>query len=110
VQDLGFTDEQKQYLEGFISALVKKHRAELPTSSPPIETDAQTGGIAADEQRLKDPANIHVQAQDRWVTAGGKLVPEELAKRAKHPFDMWDEMLVKRGGRAVSNGNRPLSA
>jgi ferredoxin-nitrite reductase len=26
------------------------------------------------------------------VAAGGKLVPEELAKREKNPFDIWDEM------------------
>jgi ferredoxin-nitrite reductase len=35
---------------------------------------------------------LHYAAQDRTVTAGGKLVPEELAKREKHPFDIWDEM------------------
>ena len=58
MQDLGFTEEQKQYLEGFISALVKKHRAELPTSSPLIQTDAQTSVSTADEQRLKDPVSI----------------------------------------------------
>jgi ferredoxin-nitrite reductase len=94
VQDLGFTEEQKQYLEGFISALFKKHGAELPIASPSIQIDAQTSGSTAGEQRLKDPAYIHLAAQDRWVKAGGKLVPEELAKRAKHPFDMWDEMLA----------------
>jgi ferredoxin-nitrite reductase len=94
VADLGFTEEQKQYLAGFISALIEKHRAELPTSSPSIQTDAQTSGNAAGEQRVKDPAYIHLEAQDRWTKAGGKLVPEELAKRVKHPFDMWDEMLA----------------
>jgi ferredoxin-nitrite reductase len=35
---------------------------------------------------------IHYEAQDRVIAAGGKLVPEEIAKREKHPFDMWDEM------------------
>ncbi len=39
-----------------------------------------------------DPAAIHIAAQDRAVAASGKLVPEELAKREKNPFDMWDEM------------------
>ena len=104
VQDLGFTEEQKQYLDGFISALVKKHSAELPTSSPSIRTDAQTGGSTADEQRLKDPAYIHLEAQDRWVRAGGKLVSEELAKRAKHPFDMWDEMLANAAAERFPKG------
>jgi ferredoxin-nitrite reductase len=35
---------------------------------------------------------IHYEAQDRTTAAGGKLVPEEVAKREKHPFDIWDEI------------------
>jgi ferredoxin-nitrite reductase len=93
VQDRGFTEEQKQYLEGFIAALVKKHGTNLPASSSSAEANAQPRGIAGDLQQLNDPSYIHREAQDRWITAGGKLVPEELAKRTKHPFDMWDEML-----------------
>ena len=65
------------------SCLQSRHR---------FPANAQTGGTRTAELRLTDPAFIHVKAQDRWVEAGGKLVPEELAKRAKHPFDMWDEM------------------
>ena len=94
MQDFGFTEEQKQYLEGFIAALVKKRGAELPTASSSVHGNAQIEGSKTDEERLKDPAYIHLEAQDRWLQAGGKLAPEELAKRAKHPFDMWDEMLA----------------
>jgi len=94
VQDSGFTEEQKQYLEGFIAALVKKRSAELRRVSPSVGASEQISGIESGEPRLKDPAFIHIEAQNRWVQAGGKLVPEELAKRAKHPFDMWDEMLA----------------
>ena len=94
MQDPGFTEEQKQYLEGFISALIKKRGAELPTPSPSIQPDAQTRGSIAHEQQLGEPAYIHLAAQDRWMKANGSLPPEELAKRAKHPFDMWDEMLA----------------
>ena len=93
MQDPGFTEEQKQYLEGFIAALVKKRSATLPTSSSSAEANAQARGIGGELQHSNDPSYIHHEAQDRWITAGGKLVPEELAKRAKHPFDMWDEML-----------------
>jgi ferredoxin-nitrite reductase len=92
VQDFGFTEQQKQYLEGFIAALIKKRRADLPTSSASVEANAQSRSSDADESRLRDPAYIHLEAQDRWIEAGAKLVPEELAKREKHPFDMWDEM------------------
>jgi ferredoxin-nitrite reductase len=94
VQDAGFTEEQKQYLEGFVTALVKKRSKDLPIASASVEADAQTSGSAADKGRLIDPSYIHLRAQDRWLEAGAKLVPEELAKRAKHPFDMWDEVLA----------------
>jgi ferredoxin-nitrite reductase len=94
VQESGFTEEQKQYLDGFVAALIKKRGAELPAPLSSPEADAQTLGTEGSEARLKDRANIHLKAQDQWIKAGGKLVPEELAKRAKHPFDMWDEMLA----------------
>ena len=94
VPDFGFTEEQKQYLEGYIAALVKQRGAELATVSPSVRANAQTSGVRTSDLQLNDPAFIHIEAQDRWVNAGGKLVPEELAKRAKHPFDMWDEMLA----------------
>jgi ferredoxin-nitrite reductase len=93
VQDFGFTAEQKQYLEGFIAALIKKRGADLPTSAALVEADAHVGSSRTGEE-LKDPAYIHLEAQDRWLKAGGKLALEEFAKRAKHPFDMWDEMLA----------------
>ena len=71
------------------SALVKKRSAELTTVSSSVRANGQTSGIGTPDLRLRDPAFIHIEAQDRWVETGGKLVPEELAKRAKHPFDMW---------------------
>ena len=92
VQDFGFTKEQKQYLEGFIAALIKKRGPDLPTGSSFAQTNAQSHSSEADEIWLRDPAYNHREAQNRWIEAGAQLVPEELAKRAKHPFDMWDEM------------------
>jgi len=94
VQDFGFTEEQKQYLEGYITALVKKRSAALPTMSSSVQANAQAGSRGVGEPRPNGPAHIHRKAQDRWLDAGGKLAAEELAKRAKHPFDMWDEMLA----------------
>jgi ferredoxin-nitrite reductase len=104
VQDLGFTEEQKQYLEGYIAALVKKRGVGMPIYSPSVQKDAQTGSKKLVEQRSQDPAYIHLEAQDRWLEAGAKLVPEELAKRAKHPFDMWDEMLANAAGGRFPKG------
>jgi len=83
-QDPGFTDEQKQYLEGFIAGIAKKHGIAVPNGA--------AMGAAAGTPDASDPTAIHIAAQDRAVAAGGTLVPEELAKREKNPFDMWDEM------------------
>jgi len=93
-QDDGFTDDQKQYLEGFIAALAKKHGLEMPTPSASIHDNGEIAGSASNEQRQSNSDYIHIEAQDRTLLAGGKLVPEELAKREKHPFDMWDEMTL----------------
>src|SRR5947207_8680679 len=82
-----FTEDQKQYLEGFIAAIAKKRGIALPNGAA-----AQPAAAQVDAEPTNDPTVIHRLAQDRAVRAGGKLVPEELAKRAKNPFDMWDEM------------------
>src|SRR5262249_57020148 len=62
--------------------------------SSSVQANAQAGSRGVGEPRPKGPAHIHRKAQDRWLDAGGKLAAEELAKRAKDPFDMWDEMLA----------------
>jgi ferredoxin-nitrite reductase len=82
VADQGFSDEQKQYLEGFIAAIANKRGMAVPNNA----------STAAANPYPADPMAIHYEAQDRAVAAGGKLVPEEVAKREKHPFDMWDEI------------------
>src|SRR5437660_2559737 len=86
----GFTEDQKQYLEGFIAGLAKKRGIALPNgAAPPAPDPAAT---ASEPASGNDPTLIHRLAQDRAVAAGGALVPEEVAKRTKNPFDMWDEM------------------
>src|SRR5579864_3395488 len=70
----GLSDEQKQYLEGFLSALAARH------------------GNAATGAAVPAVHDIHRAAQDRFIAAGKKLVPEEEAKRKSHPLDMWDEL------------------
>jgi ferredoxin-nitrite reductase len=77
-----FSDEQKRYLEGLASGLAAARAAQGLT---PL---AAGGGKA----EPTGPDAIHWRAQDRTVAAGGKLVPEEQAKRARHPFELWDEM------------------
>jgi len=87
----GFTEDQKQYLEGFIAGIAKRRGIALPNGA--AASGAPAPPAAPDAPPANDPTLIHRLAQDRAVTAGGgALVPEELAKRAKNPFDLWDEM------------------
>ncbi|HET7767100.1 MAG TPA: NirA family protein [Burkholderiales bacterium] len=70
-----FSETQKIYLEGLGRGLAAARGAASP-------------GVPG----LGGPESIHFTAQDRAVAAGGNLTREEEAKRAKHPFDMWDEI------------------
>ena len=71
----GFTEEQKQFFEGLARGVAAARSA--PGAAPALASG---------------PERIHFEAQDRTVASGGKLTREEEAKRAKNPFDMWDEI------------------
>jgi ferredoxin-nitrite reductase len=75
--DQSFTEEQKQYLDGFLSGVAARRGG---GAAPSLASDASA------------PIDIHRAAQDRFLAAGKKLVPEEEAKRKAHPLDMWDEL------------------
>src|SRR5438874_2352127 len=95
-----FTENQKQYLEGFIAGIAKKRGIALPNGAA-AQPAAQA---AAEPPPTNDPTIIHRLAQDRTIAAGGTLVPEELAKRAKNPFDMWDEMAANAAAGSFPKG------
>lgn len=98
----GFTEAQQTYLQGFAlgSDVARKVRG-LPVisgSGGPAGETVTVGAAApppAGGQLPDDPMAMHTEAQDRQVAAGGKLVAEEKAKRAKPPRDMWDEMRAR---------------
>lgn len=77
-----FTEEQKRYLEGFAAAT-------MLAAGPPT---AALAPAPAGQNLPVGPEVIHFQAQDRITAAGGKLCPEELAKRKRFPLDVWDDM------------------
>ena len=77
-----FDDQQKQWLQGFVSGIEARKAADKLSK----RTSATAAGATV------GPDALQVAAQDRAVAAGGKLVAEEIAKRAKHPFDRWDEV------------------
>ncbi len=108
-----FTDEQKNYLQGFVSGSdVARAMRGLPplagtladlgllpasSGSAPRAPEASrqpTGGSppATDEAIPSGPEAIHYLAQNRFLAEGKQLAPEEQAKRRKHPLDMWDEL------------------
>ena len=65
-----FDDQQKQWLQGFVSGLEARKAAD------------RLAGRSAGAEAAPAPAADALQraAQDRTVAAGGKLVPEETAK------------------------------
>jgi ferredoxin-nitrite reductase len=75
---LPFTSQQQEYLKGLMAG-VEARRAIF-------------GLPLAPEAAAADPADLQRSAQDRTVAAGGKLVPEEEAKRKKHPLNRFDEV------------------
>jgi ferredoxin-nitrite reductase len=99
-----FTEEQKQYLQGFVSGseLARSMRG-LPTFggtvaalglSPGVDPGPAHGRGRGQEgaPAARGPDALMHQAQDRFVAEGQKLAPEEVAKRKKHPLDQWDDL------------------
>jgi len=76
-----FDETQKQYLQGVVAGIeARRAAAGLPSAFGALV--GQPAPATDDPQRA---------AQDRATAAGGKLVAEEQAKRAKNPLDRWDE-------------------
>src|SRR4051812_17331977 len=75
-----FTEEQKQYLDGFAtgSGIVKSLSLTVLPAAPAAKSESS------------DP---HVAAQDRFIAEGKKLCPEEQAKRNLNGLDTWDLVL-----------------
>src|SRR6516162_350609 len=77
-----FSDEQKRYLEGFMSGLqVGRVGRNLGGAS---------GGSANAEPN--GPDAVHFKAQDKVTASGKKLVDQEKFKREQHPFDAYERL------------------
>ncbi len=85
--DQAFTAEQQEYLKGFMAGV-----------------EAKRGPFAAGAPATTDPADLQRAAQDRTVAAGGKLVPEEEAKRKKHPLDRFADISAVAAERKFPKG------
>jgi ferredoxin-nitrite reductase len=80
-----FDDQQKQWLQGFVSGIEARKAADKLASRAPGAPAAQPIG----------PDALQHAAQDRAMAAGGRLVAEETAKRTRHPLDRWDEVVAR---------------
>ncbi len=79
MNDGAFAPEQQEYLKGFMAGIEARRAAfGLP--------------LAPGQAAPADPNDLQRAAQDQVVAAGGKLTPEEEAKRARHPLDRFDEI------------------
>jgi ferredoxin-nitrite reductase len=88
-----FSDEQKRYLEGFMSGL------QVGRVGRSIGVAAGTGAPAgkADPEPV-GPDAAGFKAQDRFVREGKKLSDPEKFKREQHPFDAYERLKAQAEG------------
>lgn len=73
-----FTLDQKRYLEGFAAGLSARAPRRTAAPAKPMGPDA-----------------AHLEAQDRMIASGGKLVDQEKWKRDEHPFDAYARLVAQ---------------
>jgi ferredoxin-nitrite reductase len=79
-----FSDEQKRYLEGFMSGLQVARvgrNVGLAGAGAPAANAEPTGPDAA-----------HIKAQDKVTASGKKLADQEKFKREQHPFEAYERL------------------
>lgn len=95
VQD--FSDEQRRYLEGFVSGVQAGRTAR---GMKPL--GGIGGGGAGAEPTGPDAA--HLKAMARFEAEGKKLSNEEKAKREEHPFDAYARLKAEGEAGAYAKG------
>ena len=78
-----FSDEQKRYLEGFMSGVSAGRMGRGGGAGTPA-ADAAPEPIGPDA--------AHLKAQDRFLKDGKKLSDPEKFKREQHPFDAYERL------------------
>ncbi|PQV63303.1 NAD(P)H-dependent nitrite reductase catalytic subunit [Abditibacterium utsteinense] len=101
-----FSEEQKLYLQGFMSGSnlgrVAQGLPDLSATLAPFSrafSTAPSGDVStAPVQNLPEvikysgPDALGLVAQDRTLAEGKKLTEQEAAKRETHPLDQWDDI------------------
>ena len=78
-----FSDDQKRYLEGFMSGLQVSRVGRLAGGAAPA--------AKADPEPI-GPDAAGFKAQDRTIASGKKLADQEKFKRDEHPFDAYSRL------------------
>ncbi|MGH6738803.1 MAG: NirA family protein, partial [Bradyrhizobium sp.] len=79
-----FSDEQKRYLEGFMSGIqIGRVGRGLAGAAP--------GGDKPSAEPI-GPDAAHIRAQDKIAASGKKLADQEKFKREEHPFDAYERL------------------
>ena len=78
-----FTDEQKRYLEGFVSGV------QTSRTAAGLKPLGGVGGVTAEPV---GPDADHLKAMARFEASGKKLSNEEKAKRDDHPFEAYPRL------------------
>src|SRR5581483_8212431 len=86
MSDQAFTEEQTNYLQGFVAG------SRMSTPFPLAVLPDAAGRDPAETP--SGPDSLQRLAQDRAIAAGKKLVVEEQAKRNKSGLDLWDEVIA----------------
>src|SRR6516162_10006341 len=79
-----FSDEQKRYLEGFMSGLQVGRVGRAFAAGGASAANAPAEPVGPDAAAIK--------AQDKLIAAGKKLADQEKFKRELHPFDAYDRL------------------
>ena len=85
-----FSDEQKLYLQGFMSGSSLARNSDFSGVIAPAN-----GSHAAPVEEVEiavGPDALGRAAQNRVLAAGEKLTAQEAAKRETHPLDQWDDI------------------
>ena len=83
-----FTEEQKQYLQGFAAGSGLMQTVPTFSGTMGLPVAPSRGG-----ELVVGPEVIHRVAQDRFLADGKKLCPEEQSKRDNFPLDLWDRVV-----------------
>jgi ferredoxin-nitrite reductase len=77
-----FSDEQKRYLEGFMSGLQVAR----------VGRNIGVAGASAGSAEPTGPDAAHIKAQDKVTASGKKLADQEKFKREQHPFEAYERL------------------